>query len=173
MDDLLAALADIGFAMRLVRRLYATKADVEALRYDVQQIRVPELISALENDADYQTGTEVDAKAAAVEAAAQAALDALAESTAEALDAIPRPEPIALTIPTTGWLNTDSGYYRDIDVPGLTAATYPAVSVAETSDDVALDCALLHCCQSRAGKLRVFAADIPAEPIPITLHIIR
>lgn len=173
MDELLAALADIGYALKLIRKLYATKDELRGLRIDMEGISIPEAVSELENDAGYQTEDEVDAKDVAVANAAAEAVAALATSIEELLAAIPKPKKIDRVIPITGWLNTDSGYFRDIDVPELTAETLAIVSVDEAADETALDCALLPCCQSRAGKLRVFAADIPAQPIPITLTITK
>lgn len=169
--DKFAALQDVAFAQKQLKKLCATKEDFDSLLHLISEIDVPEAVSELQNDAGYQTAAQVQAVSAADRSYTDTALSALAAQINEALAALLQPEGIALTVPTTGWSSTADGYYCDLPVPAMTSAMLPDVSPDTGSDAVVEACGLSCCCQSLAGKLRVFAADIPAQPIPITLTI--
>ena len=175
LSEVLPSFADLLYATRKSADRYADSEDLDRLRQQVTS-QMPSKVSDLRNDAGYQTAAQVQEKLDAASIADRAYTDETADNLqsdiSDAVNTLRKPDPTTLTVPITGWLSTQSMYYCDIAVPELTPSAHTDVSINDTdvqSQEAADDCGLMPYVQTLAGKLRVFATNIPTKPI--TIHV--
>lgn len=80
-----------------------------------------------------------------------------------------------ITIPKTGWTAATLGKYKyrlDIPVEEAAARMIPQVTVLPAGEAAAIDCGLGPSAEALDGALRVYAAGLPASPIPANLVLI-
>ena len=78
---------------------------------------------------------------------------------------IPRPQTVNFTIPVSDWTLNNEKYYADINITGVTTNDYAEIDFASASEEVVANAKVFNYGDSMAGKLRIYAADIPTAPI--------
>ena len=97
----------------------------------------------------------------------------LAQTTAEAMDEMEtvkadKQGSVSVTIPTTGWTDSDSTRYPkcyEIVAESVTEADRADIMIAPSSMDTAAKCDLCPTSQTVAGKIRIWAKSVPEAAI--------
>ena len=91
---------------------------------------------------------------------------------------LPRPQDVNFTIPVSAWTLNSSAtdefvYYADINIVGLTADDTAEIDFDKTSKSVVIDANISDEGETFSGKIRIYAANVPADSIQGTASVTK
>ena len=91
---------------------------------------------------------------------------------------LPRPQVINFTVPVSAWTLNSSAtdefvYYADINIVGLTADDTAEIDFDKTSKSVVIDANISDEGETFSGKIRIYAANVPADSIQGTASVTK